>query len=129
MKEVLAIVRMNMVNKTKRALADAGIACMTAFPVLGRGKGLVDFKVLEGAERGYEEAISQLGQNQRLIPKRLLSIVVPDELVERTVTTIIGSNKTGKSGDGKIFVLPIYDAVRVRTGESGDEVLDSIETE
>jgi nitrogen regulatory protein PII 2 len=51
-------------------------------------------------------------------------VVVPDELVEKTVTTIMRVNRTGKSGDGKIFVLPCQDAVRVRTGESGDTVLD-----
>jgi nitrogen regulatory protein PII 2 len=124
MKEVLAIVRMNMMNRTKRALSEAGISSMTARDVLGRGKGLVDHSLLEGAEKGYEEAISQLGQNQRLIPKRLLFVIVPDKLVETTVKTIIGVNRTGKSGDGKIFILPISDSVSVRTGEGGDAVLD-----
>jgi len=61
MKEVMAIVRMNMMNKTKRALADAGISSMTARDALGRGRGVVDLTVLEGAEKGYEEAIAQLG--------------------------------------------------------------------
>lgn len=126
MKEVMAIVRMNMMNKTKRALADAGISSMTARDALGRGKGLVDLTVLEGAERGYEEAIAQLGQSQRLIPKRIFSVVVPDKLVPKTVKTIIQVNKTGKSGDGKIFIMPVIDAVRVRTGESGDGVLDDL---
>ena len=124
MKEVMAVVRMNMMNKTKRALSEAGITSVTAKEALGRGKGVVDFKVLEGAERGYEEAISQLGQSQRMIPKRLLLIVVPDKLVEKTVKTIMKVNQTGKSGDGKIFVLPAMDVVRIRTGENGDEVLD-----
>jgi len=78
MKEVMAIVRMNMMNKTKRALADAGISSMTARDALGRGRGLVDLTVLEGAEKGYEEAIAQLGQSQRLIPKRIFSVVVPN---------------------------------------------------
>ncbi len=63
--------------------------------------------LLEGAEKGYEEAIAQLGQSQRLIPKRLLVIVVPEKLVPKTVKTIISVNKTGKSGDGKIFVMPV----------------------
>ena len=72
MKEVMAIIRMNMMNKTKKALSDAGISSMTAKDVLGRGKGLVDYHLLQGAEKGYEEAIAQLGQSQRLIPKRLL---------------------------------------------------------
>lgn len=124
MTEVMAIIRMNMMNKTKKALSDAGVPSMTAKDVLGRGKGLVDYSLLEGAEKGYEEAIAQLGQSQRLIPKRLLLVVVPDKLVPHTVKTIIQVNQTGKSGDGKIFVMPIMGSVSVRTGEDGDQVLD-----
>ena len=124
MKEVMAIVRMNKMNQTKKALADAGINSMTAKDVLGRGKGLVDFGVLHGAEKGYEEAIAHLGETQRLIPKRLLTVIVPDAQVSRVVQAVISVNKTGKSGDGKIFVLPVYDAWQVRTGDSGQAVLD-----
>jgi nitrogen regulatory protein PII 2 len=124
MKEITAIIRMNKMNETKRALSEAGIPSVTARDALGRGKGLVDMQLLKGAELGYEEAISQLGQSGRLIPKRILLIVVPDKLVNKTVKTIIRVNQTGKSGDGKIYVMPCLDAVRVRTGEFGDEVLD-----
>jgi len=124
MKEIMAIVRINMMNKTKRALAEAGISSITARDALGRGKGLVDMTLLEGAEKGYEEAVAQLGQSQRLIPKRIFYVVVPDKLVPKTVKTIIKVNRTGKSGDGKIFVMPVADAVRVRTGESGAPILD-----
>jgi nitrogen regulatory protein PII 2 len=124
MKEVMAIVRMNMMNKTKKALTEAGIFSMTARDALGRGKGLVDATLLAGAEKGYEEAISQLGQSQRLIPKRVLIVVVPDKLVQKTVKAVIQVNRTGKSGDGKIFVLPVIDSVSIRTGISGDSVLD-----
>ena len=124
MKEIMAIVRINMMNKTKAALAEAGISSVTARDALGRGKGLVDLNLLEGAEKGYEEAIVQLGQSQRLIPKRIFFVVVPDRLVKKTVQTIMAVNRTGKSGDGKIFVMPVMDAVRVRTAESGDQVLD-----
>ena len=126
MKEVMAIIRMNMMNKTKKALTDAGISSMTAKEVLGRGKGLVDHSLLEGAEKGYEEAISQLGQSQRLIPKRLLVIVVRDKLIQKTVETIVKVNQTGKSGDGKIFVMPVTDSVSVRTSQGGDPVLDDV---
>jgi len=124
MKEVVAFIRMNKINDTKKALAEAGIGSMNAKECLGRGKGLVDFKALAGAEKGYEEAIAQLGQSQRLVPKRMVTIVVRDKLVTRTVNAIISSNKTGKAGDGKIFVLPVTEAYRVRTGEDGDLVLD-----
>jgi nitrogen regulatory protein PII 2 len=126
MKEIMAIVRINMMNKTKKALAEAGISSITARDALGKGKGLVDLSLLEGAEKGYEEAIVQLGQTQRLIPKRIFFVVVPDRLVKKTVQTIIAVNRTGKSGDGKIFVMPVMDAVRVRTADSGDQVLDEV---
>lgn len=124
MKEVIAIIRMNMMNLTKKALSDAGISSMTAKEVLGRGKGMVDFKALNGAEKGYEEAIAQLGQMQRLIPKRMIITVVPDKLVKKVVDAIISVNQKGKSGDGKIFVSPMHESYRVRTGEEGDTVLD-----
>ncbi len=120
----MAIIRMNMMNKTKRALADAGISSITARDALGRGKGIVDLKLLKGAEKGYEEALSQLGQSNRLIPKRIMFIAVPEKLVEKTVKTIMKVNHTGKSGDGVIFVTPLLDAVSVRTAEHGNRVLD-----
>lgn len=124
MKEVMAIIRMNKINETKRALSEAGITSFHARECLGRGKGLVDFNLLKGAEKGYEEAIAQLGQTQRMVPKRIITIMVPDKLVSKVVQTIINTNQTGKSGDGKIFVMPLSDVYRVRTGENGEEVLD-----
>lgn len=126
MKEIIAVIRMNMMNKTKLALAEAGLPSMTAREALGRGKGLVDMQLLKGAEKGYEEAINQLGQTQRLIPKRALLMVTTDEMTETAIKTIIRVNQTGKSGDGMIFVLPCMDAIRVRTGESGDSILDEV---
>ena len=122
--EITAVIRMNMVNKTKRALSDAGISSMTAKEALGRGKGSVDYKLLQGAESGYEEAIAQLGQSNHLVPNRVLTIVVPDDLLSRTVETLIRTNQTGKKGDGKIFVLPVLEAHRVRPSELNEPVLD-----
>jgi len=124
MKEIIAIVRMNMMNKTKRAMADVGLGSITARDALGRGKGIVDLNLLQGAELGYEEAISQLGQSGRLVPKRAMIMVVNDDLVETAVKTIIKVNQTHKSGDGMIFVVPCMEAVRVRTGERGEDTLD-----
>nr|WP_320133479.1 P-II family nitrogen regulator [uncultured Holophaga sp.] len=134
MKEVMAVIRMNMVNKTKHALTDAGISSMTAKEALGRGKGLADyfkavlgpdcFQLLGSREGLQEEVVSLLAKKQRLVPKRVITVVVPDDLVPRTVQTIIQTNQTGKPGDGKIFVLPVFDACRVRTGKYGDAVLD-----
>jgi len=126
MKEIMAIIRMNMINQTKKALTEAGVSSMSAREALGRGKGLVDLKLLKGAEQGYEEAISQLGQSQRLIPKRMLFIVAKEKYVKKIVKTIIKVNQTGKSGDGKIFVMPVSDSVSVRLGESGDTTLDDL---
>jgi nitrogen regulatory protein PII 2 len=131
MKEVMAMIRINKINETKKALNDTGITSFTATGrVLGRGKGLVDYKVLNGAKDGYPEAISHLGEGPRLVPKRLITVVVSDDWVDRTVEAIIKVNQTGNSGDGKIFVLPVQEAVRVRTSEtvtgpSGGTVLDS----
>jgi len=131
MKEVVAIIRMNKINCTKRALNAAGISSFSATGrVLGRGKGLVDYRILKGAKEGYMEAVSQLGDGPRLVPKRMLFVVVSDDWVERTVKAIIDENQTGNAGDGKIFVLPVTEAVRVRNGEtaqgvSGGNVLDS----
>jgi nitrogen regulatory protein PII 2 len=124
MKEVYAVVRMNMMNKTKQALAEAGLGSMTARNALGRGKGIVDLQLLEGAEHGFEEAIAQLGQSQRMIPKRALLMVVKDELVDKAVQVIIKTNQTGKSGDGVVCVLPCQDSIRIRTGEQGEDTLD-----
>ena len=124
MKEVMAVIRMNKMNQTKQALADAGISSFTARKVAGRGKGKVDYLLMKGAEAGCEEAIVQLGPGPKLIPKRLLNVVVTDDLVPTVVRTIIDVNQTGNPGDGKIFVMPILDAFRVRTGETGDAALD-----
>lgn len=124
MKEVMAVIRMNKMNQTKRALADAGVASFTAHKVVGRGKGKVDYLLMKGAEAGCEEAIVQLGPGPKLIPKRLIDVVVPDDLVPSVVRTIIDTNRSGSPGDGKVFVLPVLDAVRLRTGESGEPALD-----
>ena len=119
MKEVIAIVRMNMMNQTKKALTEAGVAAFFAHEANGRGVGFINTHILAGAEDGYEEAASLLGEKGKLYPKRVVTIVVEDDLVDTVVDSIISVNKTGKPGDGKIFILPLKDAVRVRTGETG----------
>lgn len=124
MKKIIAVIRMNQVNATKQALVDNGLPAFTARKVKGRGQGRVDYHVLRGAEDGYEEAISQLGPGPRLIAKRMVTIAVPDALAAKAVQTIIQVNQSGNPGDGKIFVLPMLDAVRIRTGESADVALD-----
>ncbi len=125
MKEIMAVIRMNKINETKRALSSAGFSGFTATGrVLGRGKGLVDYQVIKGAQDGYQEAISQLGGGPRLVPKRLITLVVNDDKKELAIQTIIKINKTGNPGDGKIFVFPVAESIRVRTGEKGEKTLD-----
>lgn len=127
MKEVIAIVRMNMVEKTKQALLKEEISSITCHKVVGRGKKKVNFSIIEDAfsdeasiGRNLAEEISEI---HRLIPKRMLTILLKDEDVERAVNAIIAANKTGNPGDGKIFVSDVTEAVRVRTGETGDAAL------
>ncbi|WP_319776920.1 P-II family nitrogen regulator [Maridesulfovibrio sp.] len=119
MKEIIAVVRMDMMNRTKKALTEAGIDAFFAHEAQGRGKGFVNPAVLEGVESGYEEAAAVLGEKGKLYPKRVLTAVVPEESVDEVIAEIIKVNKSGKPGDGKIFVCPVGDAVRVRTGETG----------
>jgi nitrogen regulatory protein PII 2 len=121
MKEVIAVVRINMMNQTKQALTDCGIDAFFAHEAHGRGKGFANPQVLEGVEQGYVEAAALLGEKGKLYPKRMVTVVVPDDRVSCVVETIINTNQTGKPGDGKVFVLPLSDAIRVRTGESGAE--------
>ncbi|MDT9546054.1 MAG: P-II family nitrogen regulator [Chlorobium sp.] len=125
MKEIISVIRINKVNETKKALIEAGIPGFTATGrVMGRGKGQVHFDILHGAEEGHPEAIEQLGNAPRLVAKRILTVVVPDEQCQTAIDTIIKTNQTGKPGDGKIFVTPITETIRVRTGEAGDIALN-----
>ena len=119
MKEVIAVVRINMMNQTKQALTDCGVDAFFAHEAHGRGKGFVNPEILEGVEEGYEEAAALLGEQGKLYPKRMVTAVVEGSQVGCVVETIVNTNQTGKPGDGKVFVLPISDAVRVRTGETG----------
>jgi nitrogen regulatory protein PII 2 len=122
MKEIIAIIRPKMVNATKEKLADLGYPSMTAVPVLGRGKqrGIaneVDVEIRpQLLEQRQAEAVNY-------IPKRQITMVVQDEDVEEIAATIIKLNQTGQFGDGKIFVCPLDNAIRIRTGEAGEQAL------
>ena len=125
MKEVMAIVRMNMMNKTKKALTEAGIFSMTARDALGRGKGLVDASLLAGAEKGYEEAISQIGPEPAAHSQKS-----PDRRRARQTGPEDGEDVDPGKPDGKIRRREDFrharssDSVSIRTGISGDSVLD-----
>ena len=127
MKEVMCIIRLNKVNKTKEALAEAGFPSITCRKVLGRGKKSIDKALIEAYMESGEVPQSAYGENLsergRLIPKRLITLVVKDEEVKTVVDAVIGVNSTGTPGDGKIFVLPIEEVFRVRDGQSGEDAI------
>jgi nitrogen regulatory protein PII 2 len=126
-KEVMFIIRMEMVNKTKQALLLENFASLNCKKVLGRGKRKVDFSIFDNVLEKDNITSPKLAQTMlevhRLIPKRLISIVVKDEDVKKVVDIVIRINKTGNPGDGKIFVLPIEDCIRVRTGERAEDAI------
>jgi nitrogen regulatory protein PII 2 len=118
MKEIIAIIRPKQVAKTKDALVALGFPSLTAEPVLGRGKqhGIL-------GELNVEIRLDRLEQGasggMKYIPKRQLSVIVDDADVSDIVNAIIAVNQTSQIGDGRIFVLPVEEALRVRTGETG----------
>ena len=128
MKEILAVIRMNKINATKAALVEAGFPSFTGAKVMGRGSRPVDYAVVQAATEPdpLPEAVASLSATPRLIAKRMLSLVVPDTGVNHAVETIIQVNQTGSAGDGKIFILPVTDAARVRTGEAGEKAVSEM---
>ena len=121
MKEITAIIRMNKVQKTKDVLLECGFPSFTVRRVMGRGKqrGLCfEFNPpLPNPEKEAETCI-------RFIPKRMFTVVVDDENVNEVVQKIIEVNQTGHPGDGKIFVSSVTEAIRIRTGESGEATVN-----
>ncbi len=123
MKEIIAIVRPKKMGSTKDALDKLGFPSITVMPAIGRGK-----------QRGIANELNcdlppeLLGPGKsggmKYIPKRLLSLVVHDADVRRVIQAIIQVNQTAQIGDGKIFVCPLDNAVRVRTDEEGDNAIE-----
>lgn len=126
MKEIMAIVRLNKVNVTKEALASAGFPAFTCRKVLGRGKKFIDPSLVQSILDTGELPVSPIGEylteGSRLIPKRVFTLMVPDECAKKVVDTIIDVNHTGNLGDGKIFVIPIEESYRIRNGEIQTDV-------
>jgi nitrogen regulatory protein P-II 1 len=112
MKKIEAIVRPHAVDDIREALQEAGFHGMTMTEVKGFGRQKGHTEVYRGAEYQVD-----------FLPKVKLEIVVTDERVEEAVSIIIRKAKTGKVGDGKIFILPANEAIRVRTEETGDDAL------
>lgn len=110
MKKIEAIIRPERLNDVKQALDDIGIHGMNFIQVTGRG-----------AQRGIvHQGRSGEAVTVDLLPKVKLEVVVGDIAVERAIDAIIRASRTGNIGDGKIFVIPVEEAIRVRTGERGD---------
>lgn len=122
MKEIIAIIRPKKAGQTKDALEKLGFPSITAEAVLGRGKqrgiaGEISFDI-------PPEILSQSNSKRmEYIPKRELSIVVRNSDVDIVVKTIIKINQTAQIGDGKIFICPVDNAVRVRTDEEGEQAV------
>ena len=112
MKKIEAIIRPHKLDDVREALLEQGFHGMTILEVKGFGRQKGHTEVYRGSEYKID-----------FLPKIKLELVVPEERVEAAVTTILKSAKTGKVGDGKIFVLPADEVIRVRTEESGEEAL------
>ena len=122
MKEIIAIIRPKKVGPTKDALEKLGFPSITASQVLGRGRqrGIAGELSIE-----VSAELMALGRSSgmKYIPKRLLNVVVPSADVDLVVKTIISINQTAQVGDGKIFICPMDDAIRVRTNEEGESAI------
>ncbi len=109
MKLIIAIIKPFKLEEVKEALSSIGIEGMTVTEVKGFGRQKGHTEIYRGSEYTVD-----------FLPKVKVEIVVTDELVSKTVDAIVKAAKTGKIGDGKVFVLALEEAVRIRTDERGD---------
>ena len=138
MKEITAIIRRDKLPETKKALEDLGFPSLSIQSVDGRGKqrGMVCNNDLDPdlpesfctpaklkPTPATYALVHALPTVALFVPKRMLTMVVPDDLVTTIVKALIKVNRTGKTGDGKIFISPIESALRVRTGEKDGEAI------
>ena len=112
MKKIEAIIKPFKIEEVKEALHAAGVEGMTVSEVKGFGRQKGHTEIYRGSEYTVD-----------FLPKIKIDLVVADDVVDRAVAAIIGAAKTGKIGDGKIFVLPIDEAIRIRTEERGDSAV------
>ena len=106
MKLIKAIVRPNKVDEVKDALGKLNVSGVTVTEVRGHGK-----------QKGHTAIYRGQEYNVSLLPKMEIEVVVPDEIVDEAVKTIIQAARTGEIGDGRVFVLPVGESYRIRTGE------------
>ena len=137
MKEITAIIRRDKLPETKKVMEELGYPSLTIQSVEGRGrqKGAMCAEMDSEMPESFCTAVKltptpssyalehTLPKVALFVPKRLLTIVVPDDVVTKIVKSLIRVNQTGKAGDGKIFVSPIEGALRVRTGETDGEAI------
>lgn len=110
MKKVEAYIKPFKLDDVKAALMEIGVRGMSVSEVRGFGR-----------QKGHSELYRGSEYQVDFLPKAKLEIVVVDDMVERIIEVIQKVARTGQVGDGKIFVLPVEDAIRIRTGESGDD--------
>ena len=106
MKLIKSIVRPNKVDDVKDALSKMSVAGMTVTEVRGHGK-----------QKGHTAIYRGKEYNVSLLPKMAIETVVPEEMADAAVQAIISAARTGEIGDGRVFVLPVLDSYRIRTGE------------
>jgi len=112
MKKVEAIIKPFKLEEVKDALTEIGIQGLTVSEVKGFGRQKGHTELYRGAEYVVD-----------FIPKIKIEVVVTDDIVEKVVETIVNAARTGRIGDGKVFIIPVEDAVRIRTGERGDSAI------
>ena len=112
MKKIEAIIRPFIVDDVHNALSEIGINGMTLTEVKGYGR-----------QKGHTEIYRGAEYNVDFLPKIKIEVIVKDSQLEQVLSTIIKATKTGKVGDGKIFVSPVLDAIRIRTEESGEDAV------
>ncbi|VFR25518.1 Nitrogen regulatory protein P-II [plant metagenome] len=111
-KQVTAIIKPFKLDEVREALAEVGVSGLTVTEVKGFGRQKGHTELYRGAEYVVD-----------FLPKIRVEVVLADELVEQAIEAIVRAARTGKIGDGKIFVTPVEQAIRIRTGESGDAAL------
>ena len=112
MKKIEAIIKPFKLDDVKEALTEIGIIGMTVMEVRGFGR-----------QKGHTELYRGSEYTIDFLPKVKVELVVADSLVSKVVETIIAAAKTGSIGDGKVFILPVEEAVRIRTGERGEDAI------
>jgi nitrogen regulatory protein P-II 1 len=110
MKKIEAIIRPERLQEVQDALDQLGVSGLTVSDVRGCGR-----------QKGYTEQYRGSRANISLLPKLKVESVVPEQMVEQAVEAIAAAARTGEIGDGRVFVHPVEQALRIRTGERGDE--------